>query len=212
MSHVSTLDLHRLRYGELPATRAAGLRQHLDDCAACRGRMQAQQALRAEFEVLPVPAGLRTPPARPWWTWSRLPALAAMAAALMLTLRLADPSATDTTRLKGAAAEVLVEGRGTLASGDLVRAGDRLQVRVPAGPWAEAWVSDGATVLGRFPLVEGEATLAPFSLTIDDSPGRERLVIVLSEGPGTEAQVKRALRGESVPGLKKVELSFVKGE
>lgn len=215
MSHVSTLDLHQLRYGELGPDRATRVRAHLDDCAQCRSRASAQQAMRREFEVLPVPPALRGAAARPrLWDWLRLPALAAAAAAAMLALRVAPgpaPGEELATRLKGEPAEVLVESAGVLGSGGRVEPGDRLQVRITPGPWREAWVTDGARVLGRFPVQPDEATLAPFSLTVDDAAGPERLVLVLAERAAAEDQVLRMLQGQPEPGLKKVELTFVKG-
>src|SRR5213076_735145 len=48
MNHVSTLDLHRLRYGELDKARASEVRTHVDGCPTCTERLQAQHAMRAE--------------------------------------------------------------------------------------------------------------------------------------------------------------------
>ena len=75
MNHVTTLDLHRLRYGELDKARAAEVRAHLDGCPMCTERLQAQHAMRAEFEVRPVPAALREASKRPRvpsWVWALL--------------------------------------------------------------------------------------------------------------------------------------------
>ncbi len=80
MTHVSTLKLHQLRLGELPAAEATRLRGHVEGCALCRSRQAHQQQTRREFEALPEPLALSRP------RWQRVVVVAAplLAAALVL--------------------------------------------------------------------------------------------------------------------------------
>lgn len=216
MTHLSTLDLHQLRYGELPRPRDTAARAHLDACDRCRARYQAQVAARAAFELQPVPPALRTPAPRPGLArWLGLPAFAALAVATLLAVGARpDPSGgpiAEITRAKGEPVVVVAQGRGALTRDARVLAGDRLQVEISPGPWGEAWVADRAEILGRFPVRADGPTLSPFSLTLDAAPGAEHLVVVLAPAGTPEAQVTRALAGDPQPGLKKIEYTFVKG-
>ena len=94
MSHLSTLTLHRIRYGELEGEPLTDARAHLDTCARCSARLQAQEAHRSAFVLQPVPAAIRAaappPEASPGWLsetfakirmgWLAAPLLAAIAA------------------------------------------------------------------------------------------------------------------------------------
>ena len=81
MSHLSTLKLHALRYGELSGEEEAEARAHLDTCEKCASRLSAQENHRAAFELRPVPEAIRNPPAeviRPrFGRWIPMVALAA---------------------------------------------------------------------------------------------------------------------------------------
>jgi anti-sigma factor RsiW len=101
------LELHDLRRGRLEPGLAARVERHLDACTACRGEAAAEDALDVLLrERLPhpaAPAGLRrrleaeaAASASPGWgpasgRWSRVavPALAALAAGLILAVPLA---------------------------------------------------------------------------------------------------------------------------
>ena len=217
MSHVSTLTLHRLRYGELDGSEVRSVRGHIDACDACRARLQAQEAHRAAFVAAPVPDAIRAlrPKARrPWWQLAGLPALAVAAAALLFV---ALPDGGDGVRLKGGGGdvEVLVQSGGAgdahvWASGEALRAGDRVQVRVPPGPWSHAWLSDGRELIADFEVSRGRATLAPFSLELDGAPGDERLVLILSEDPLGEAAARAALTGPPPSGVTVQRLTLTK--
>lgn len=206
MSRPSTLTLHRYRLGELSSEEAAAVRAWLEQSPADQGRLRAQEAQRREFTLQPVPERIRAlaPPPRARRAWVGLPLIAAFAAALVVALP--SPDAGDGTRLKGGASvvTVLLEGAGALPEGSPVHVGDRVQVQIEAGPWREAWVTDGQRILGQFPLAPGRAALAPFALAVDDRQGGERLVIVLSERPLSEAEVKSVLRGSNIPGASRV--------
>jgi hypothetical protein len=208
VNHLSTLDLHKLRYGELDKARAAELRSHVDTCAGCRDRLQAQHAMRAEFEVLPVPPALRAAarkPRVPAWVWAFVPGLlvAALAFVVVLPPEHGAPPAVEDVRYKGkSAVELLLDGSGVVdPESTRFHAGDRVQVRIAPGPEAQAWVTDGRQILGTFPVEAGKATLAPFSLTLDAEPGSEQLVIVVAREMLRDDEIQRILGGRRMPGV-----------
>lgn len=212
MRPISTLTLHRYRMGELSPEEAAQVRAALAANPADQARLQAQEALRAEFALRPVPAAIRDLRKKPSiWSFWRLPAMAA-AAALALVMFLPGPQPDHGIRWKGdqAQVDVLVEGRGLLDPGERLRAGDRVQLRLPPGPYVEAWVSDGSRVLGRFDLSAEHATLAPFSLTLDDAPGEERLVVLLSSRRLAPDRVPWLVAGEHLSGVERVTIRLPK--
>jgi anti-sigma factor RsiW len=205
MNHVTTLDLHRLRYGELDTARAAEVRAHVDGCPMCTERLQAQHAMRAEFEVRPVPAALREASKRPRvpsWVWALLPGLMVAALALVVVLPADVGTSYEDVRYKGGGVELLLEGKGVVdPEATRVHAGDRVQVRVAPGHAGQAWVTDGHQVLGTFPVEAGKATLAPFSLTLDGQPGAEHLVVLVSREMLQDDQIQRILVGRRMPGV-----------
>lgn len=212
MSHPNTLILHQFRYGELSRDRAQEVRAHLDDCPRCAALVSQQQASRREFELLPVPDAVRAAARqRPWWRRlldaPALPAGLALAAAALLAVvvlpggpgdpELPEPPRAEEIRTKGSSdIDILVEGSGVLGEGQALRAGDRVQLRVPAGPWRHAWAGDGEGLLLPFRLREGEASLTPFSFRLNDSDGDEVVFLVLSLEQLSKEQAARAIRGE----------------
>ena len=219
MNHVSTLDLHRLRYGELDRARAAEVRAHVDGCAECTGRLQAQHAMRAEFEVRPVPAALREAskkPRVPAWVWALLPGLMVAALALFVVLPpnaslddghdygpVTAESSEGLVHYKGGGVELLLDGKGVVdPEATRFHEGDRVQVRVAPGNAGYAWVTDGHQVIGSsFPIEAGKATLAPFSLTLDGQPGAEHLAVIVSREMLQDDQSQRILVGRRMPGV-----------
>lgn len=210
MKRISTLTLHRYRLGELSPEEAAHVRAALAASPADAARLRAQEATRAEFALRPVPAALRNLEKRPFWANWRMPILAmAASAALILVLPAAPP---EHTRIKGheSRVDVLVEGRGLLDAGELLHAGDRVQLRLPAGPFVEAWVSDGETVLGRFDAYADRPALAPFSLTLDDAPGEDQVVLLLARERLNVGTAQKMLNGEGGPGVERVTVRLPK--
>jgi hypothetical protein len=205
MNHISTLDLHRLRYGELDKARASEVRAHVDGCPTCTDRLQAQHAMRAEFEVRPVPAALREASKRPrvpTWVWALLPGLMVAALALFVVLPADVGTSYDDVRYKGGGVELLLEGQGVVdPKATRFHEGDRVQVRVAPAHAGQAWVTDGHQVLGTFPVEAGKATLAPFSLTLDGEPGAEHLVVLVSREMLQDDQIQRILVGRRMPGV-----------
>lgn len=216
-AHLSTLTLHQLRYGELEADEEQAAHAHLEACPDCRARHGQQVAFRQAFEASPPPITLpETPvrdlraaaPAAPglwermrsWLRWAPAPALALAAAAVLVVSLPGDPDPTE--RTKGADDVVLVvQGQGILDPGEAIQPGDRLQIRVPAGPWHEAWVGDGEQLIGSFDLDPEHATISPFALDVDGEPGDEELVIILTEEPLGEDGAAAAMRGRRMDGV-----------
>ncbi len=206
MNHISTLDLHKLRYGELDKTRTAEVRAHVDGCVTCKERLQSQQAMRAEFDVLPVPSALKEAsrkPRVPAWVWALLPGLLVAGLAFVVVLPSDVGSPSEEIRYKGGGVELLLEGRGVVdPESTRFQAGDRIQVLIAPGHGAQAWVTDGHAVLGpSFPVEAGKATLAPFSLILDAEPGPEQLVVIVAREKLRDDQIQRILVGRRMPGV-----------
>lgn len=217
MSHISTLDLHRLRYGELDKEQTRALRQHIDGCEQCLARMQAQSSMRAEFEVLPVPAAIRDAAKEPvrqrsrWWAWAPGVAVAAVALVAIAPMivdqgeqdGIGIDEPVDDIRYKSAGGiEILVEGQGLVdPTKTTLSPGDRIQVRVPPGPWKHAWVTDGDKILGTFELEAGRATLAPFSLELDAHGDKDTIEVIVAYEPLRDNQLDQVLEGRRMPGV-----------
>jgi hypothetical protein len=205
MNHISTLDLHRLRYGELDKARSTEVRTHVDGCPACTERLQAQHAMRAEFEVLPVPTALREASKRPRvpsWVWALLPGLVVAGLAFVVVVPADFGSPYEDVRYKGGGVELLLDGRGVVdPQATRFHEGDRVQVRIAPAQAGQVWVTDGHQVLGTFPVEAGKATLAPFSLTLDGEPGAEHLVVLVSREMLQDEQIQRILVGRRMPGV-----------
>lgn len=221
--HLSTLTLHRLRYGELATDAQASARAHLEGCARCRQRLGAQERTREAFVLQPIPPAIRalSEPPRPRFAWVRqlLPGLALAAVALTFVavpaLREVRPGLqVEEVRTKGAgpALEVWVDRDGVRAvrDTDVLSAGDRIQVVFD--PRQAAHV----TIAGRDPTgaieVWGTVTPerpgmqpAPFALTLDATPGYQEVFVVASPWPLTRSEVERAVEGRPLPNGIKVD-------
>jgi len=217
MHHPSTLTLHRYRYGELAEPESAALRSHLEGCAACEGRLRAQENHRAAFELAPVPAAIReaaAPPApRRRWGWLALlaPVMAAlMVAVLPLTgAERVDPAQpAGDTRTKGADAdmEVWLKGAGQLLDGDVVRPGDQVQFRYRLTE-GDGWVTfAGEDASGHVEVykslpAQGEKgwQRAPFALTLDEAAGRQVFYAVFTRGRPSPSALADGLGRDGKP-------------
>jgi hypothetical protein len=205
MGHISTLRLHRLRYGELRPDEEAEVMLHLSDCETCSSRLSAQENHRAAFELMPVPAAIQATSTPSLWQrlsrgWLLAPALVAA-----LSLFVLSPATRPGVNTKGASdIEILVEDLGVFAldEGDVIRPGDRIQLRIPPGEWVEVWVGDGTAWLGGFPVTPSETwQLVPFSLEVDEAPGPEQLVVLLTNHPLSEDEALEALSDDDRSGI-----------
>ncbi|TNE92281.1 MAG: hypothetical protein EP330_02135 [Deltaproteobacteria bacterium] len=214
MSHLSTLKLHALRYGELEPAEEAEAKAHLETCDRCRGRLTAQENHRAAFELRPVPEAIREAKGeviRPQFGVRRwLPAVA-LAAVAVLALQLGGPVEPD-TRTKGTAvAEAWLDDGGdghALAPGEVVHQGDRIQLRFKRPPLPQVTLAgvDGTgavEIYGRW-TAEGEAErwqTAPFSLRLDDTPGDIQVALIFSGDELSDRAVKQAVTGSPPKGV-----------
>jgi len=222
--HLSTLALHKLRYGELSDSERAHAAEHLQQCALCSERLAVQERDRTAFSMRQVPPALRrgAPVSRPLLRsiWFPLGLLAAAAIALLL-VRPVDtvPSGTPQTQFKGElpAIEVWVDlGQGPrlLRPGEALQAGDRVQLKVDAtdAPFIALAGRDGrglVEVYGSFPGGTDGLQSAPFGLVLDDAPGPQELFVLTSERPLDDAAVKAAVRRD-VPGVTRVRTALAK--
>ena len=188
MSHVPLLALERFVVRDLPAGEAEAVRAHADECAVCRGRIDALAADDRERLARMPPAAFvrrlqRPRPRR--WAWAL--ALGAAAAAGLFV------SAGARTRFKGAGVIVhrLRDGSARrLEDGDRIRAGDELRISlvVPAATTARVWFVEGGRVtpLGeRQPIAAGEQLLDG---AVRIEPPCNPIRIVISTGGGAVAR------------------------
>jgi hypothetical protein len=221
ISHLSTLTLHQLRYGELDGPALRDVQAHLGSCERCAARLASQEQERAAFVVRGVPAalrGLREEP-RPRRRWGFLSELFpfALAAAAAATLFVAVPAMRedrirdDEVLFKGTLPDVeawIDQGQGprVLRNDDVLGAGDRVQLTYdPQGAsyiaiagrdatgTVEVYTTTAPTGIG---LVQ-----APFALTLDGTPGVQELFVVGSDRPLSDVAVKTAVRS-GVPGAR----------
>jgi hypothetical protein len=228
-AHLSTLTLHRLRYGELDPTSAEQARRHLASCPTCAGRLSVQERERAAFVARPVPQplrGLSEEPRMPSW-WRELSGLAlALAAAAALFVAIpsirpaVEPGAGDIVRYRGElpAVEAWIdqgEGPRLLRPDDVLSAGHKVQLAYdPHGASSVAIAGRDGT--GAIEVYTTNAPTgvglvrAPFALTLDDAPGTQELFVVGSPGPLDEPTVKAAVRN-GVPGVRVARVAIRKG-
>lgn len=220
-AHPSTLRLHQLRLGELPAPEAAAIRAHVDGCSRCASRHQAQLATEHEFRALPVPPALTQAPsawerARAWWEGlgigRALVPVALFAAAAAFFLRAepkVDPgtglaevaSDTRTKGLMGPVLEAWVQTGGSarpVYTNESLSPGSRVQLRFNPGRHRYVTLAgrDGrghvelyGTLVSQGPEVQN----APFSLTLDDTPGRQEFLAILTDQKPDPDQLSAAL-------------------
>lgn len=220
-SHPSTLRLHQLRLGELPAPEAAAIRAHVDGCSRCASRHQHQLATEQEFRALPVPPALVQAPTawdrvRAWWEGlgvaRALVPVALVAAAGAMVVR-SEPTADEgtglteavsETRTKGALGPVLeawVQTGGSarpIYTNESLSPGSRVQLRFNPGRHRYVTLAgrDGSgqvelygTLVSRGPELQN----APFSLTLDDTPGRQEFLAILTDQKPDPDELSAAL-------------------
>ena len=230
MSHLSTLTLHRLRYGELDGTERDGAQAHLRVCPRCAERLGVQQAERASFVLQPVPDRLKSFGEGDDGFFRRLlrelvPFAVAAVAAAAVTLAVpvlrsaSDPTEADTIRVRGEmpAIEAWVDlgtGPRPLRDGESLGSGDRVQLRYDSHGADHVALAgrDASGVVEIYTLAAPSGvglTTAPFALELDDAPGQQELFVITSDGPLDEPTVEAALTGP-VPGVTVSRVAFPK--
>jgi hypothetical protein len=197
---LSDLFLERLQHGELRGEAGATGRKHLEGCQACRDRAAAVAASPADGGG-PPPLDLDgiLGAARPGRrSWRRLAAAAgASAAALSAVLWLASGSREmPSEQVKGPPSlrlQVIRQrdgggGAEPVAPGGAVRPGDRLRFAITAADdgFAAVVSLDARGVVTAFYPAAGEAVavqrgrphLSSHAVALDDTLGRERLILV----------------------------------
>ena len=187
MSHLSTLLLNQLRYGELDPEQEAQARTHLQDCERCASRLQAQESNRSAFVLQPVPQAIREAaldaPANDnkSWRWALL-AIAAMLLVGFPILFNGPTTAPDELvpmeRTKGK--HILLEawldtqdGPVLLDPDDPISPGDVLQLKFSTldRPYVSFGGVDGAGLIEIYGTVEAGEDMqihrAPFALQMD---------------------------------------------
>lgn len=198
-----TLDAFRLGLDGTPAAHVAG-------CTRCTAWLAAQAQLEADVAHLWRPAAPRPRrSARRFWRYLALVAPAAAAAVMLLLARPRPPTETA----KGAAASVeIARSRDGVVSwlspADDLAANDAIRIfvnrRDPSDRYVLAGSVDGSEQLARFYPMDEQGCSVPLpaagealdgSIAIDDAPGPERLVVLVSHEPLCWAKVGEAVRG-----------------
>jgi hypothetical protein len=209
-AHPSALALHRLQLASLPAEEASSVKAHVDGCTRCRHELEALAADHQHFDRVVFPRTSASIGRPRFWRWA-LPgaAVAAAAAVLVLWLTPARNAPDGDIATKGAAPPLTLvaahEGvHITVEDGNTaLRAGDSVRfILHPQGlPYALVASVDGAghpMLYHPFGGSESAAVSAPRvevpgSITLDDSPGPERVFVLLSRQPLRAADVLNAL-------------------
>lgn len=224
--HLSTLTLHRLRYGELQGTALTDARAHLADCTRCSARLSVQEQERAAFVLQPVPDAIQqmAPRSAPWWR-DLMPFAYALVAASALfgavpSLRAETaPEVRDVVRFRGDLPRIEAwvdrgQGRRPLHDDEVLGAGDRVQLAYdPRG--ANVIAIAGRDSSGEIEVYTTEAPTgeglvqAPFALTLDGAPGIQELFVVGSERHLDALHVRAAI-GAGMPGVRVARLAIRK--
>ncbi|MCP4804452.1 MAG: hypothetical protein GY913_01645 [Proteobacteria bacterium] len=219
--HLSTLKLHQLRYGELDADDESAARAHLDGCEHCAAILANQENNRQAFVLEPVPKAIRELAEQPapipfWRRWTVVgPMLALAAVLLLIPTFLTDEPTVDVTPDDP---ELLAKGNGilleawlqtddgpmVLAQDALLNAGDRVQLKFASQgrPFVSFGGVDGsgnAEVYGTFEVSGEGIEDAPFALTLDKTPGRQRFLALFTWERPSETQVVDAIDSGTPP-------------
>lgn len=227
---VSPHRLERFLAGDLPPADAAQVREALRadpalaaQAAALRADDEAfalahpYEAVRAALFARAALQPASAAPRRRWFAGPfrlALPLVATLAALALLLLRpVAEPELGPSVRAKGAGVTgwQLVEGQAeALFPGDALRAGDTLQLRVTTTQrYAVVLGMDGTGTVTRYLPVGGEESVAfgpgqglplPDGFRLDDAPGPEAFVVLLSPEPLPVADLEQALHDASGDG------------
>lgn len=192
------LDAFRLGLDGAPAAHVAG-------CARCTAWLAAQGQLEADVAHLWVPA----PPSRRFWRYLAVGLPAAAAAALLLVIARPRPP-TETAKGAPAAVEIARSRAGVvswLSPGDDLAAADAIRVFAnrhdPSDRYVLVGSVDGTEQLAHFYPMDAQGCSVPLpaagealdgSIAIDEAPGPERLVVLISHEPLCWPKVGEAAR------------------
>jgi hypothetical protein len=169
--------------------------RHVAECARCRAYLEGLEALHA----LPPPTPARAP--RRYW----IPAVATLALAAAVALFVSRERSRDEelsyVGAKGSpAAQILIRSAGQVRVWDgasPVRSGDALAVHLACEEFSYVTVATDAVARPwEGPCGSAPSTL-PFTLLVDDQPGREHFNVVLSRARLTDEGLRAAIVGET---------------
>lgn len=209
--HPSFLELDRLA---LDAPTSPATREHVAGCAVCQEHLASLSPPRDLSELPAIRRRVRArPAARLLWA---APALAAAAAVALFVLsrppgrvdtEIRGPAAEDGfTTVKGSAAVLLHVKRGERVfvwdGAEPVVPGDKLRLEVAADGFTHVTVlaeprgERGAepAVLYSASIDPGRPVALPKAWEVDDAPGEESLVVLLSSAPLDEGAARDAAR------------------
>jgi hypothetical protein len=219
MSHLSTLLLNQLRYGELDAAQEALAKAHLQECAKCASRLQAQESNRSAFVVEPLPPAIREAAApkaandTKSWHWALLAVAAMLLVGFPILFNTPTTGADELVpmeRTKGK--HILLEawldtqdGPVLLDPDDRISPGDVLQLKFSTldRPYVSFGGVDGAGLIEIYGTVQAGEDMqihrAPFALQMDQTPGEQRFYALFTQAPPAESTVREAIRREVAP-------------
>jgi hypothetical protein len=193
-AHVSSFELDvYFASGEDEGDREGATARHVAECARCRAYLEGLEALSA----LPPPARTR----RRLW----IPAVATLALAAGIALFVSrERSRTEELNYVGTkgspAAQILIRSAGQVRVWDgasPVRPGDALAVHVACEEFSYVTVATESVARPwEGPCATTPSTL-PFTLVVDDQPGREHFNVVLSRARLTDEGLRAAIVGET---------------
>jgi hypothetical protein len=219
MSHLSTLLLNQLRYGELDSVQETQAKAHLQDCAKCASRLRAQESNRTAFVMAPVPQAVREPAGRApandnkSWRWALLAVAAMLLVGFPILLNTSTTGADELVpmeRTKGK--HILLEawldtqdGPVLLDRDDRISPGDVLQLKFSTldRPYVSFGGMDGAGIIELYGTVQAGHDMqihrAPFALQMDQTPGEQRFYALFTQAAPQESTVRQAIQREAAP-------------
>ena len=191
--HISDLRWDRWLAGELSANDTAAALAHAEACARCSERMRALSVERDQFRLRPTPIAFARARRVPRWLVGGGLSLVAAAAVLVLVFRSGSMREGDRSKGGGGPSLIVAGGeRGALvplSTGDVVRAGDSLQVGYTSerDGFGALISRDGAAAVSTYVPSQG-ATLVrlpagtdrefPESTILDAVVGTETLYVI----------------------------------
>ena len=215
---LSSLDLDELLAGDLRGgEREARLRDHLETCPECRGRLAQFAAVEPPPAAPSLRGEERRPPRERAWNGKRRTVLGALgvfgcAAAAILIVSFGAPTAGERTKgglaltifIKGSGDSLQsVQGEGTLHPGDEMRfslttaaAGHAVVLGLDAAPSVTVYAPTAAAAR-TVPVESSGSHVLPGSIIADETGGAERVFAVLCPTP----RDPRAVRASALAAL-----------
>lgn len=199
--HPNTLRLHGFVREDLPPLAMRQVEEHIHHCAWCLGRFAAWGELRAAFDSLPVPSQQLGRARSPVWGVALVGVIsvALLIAGVAAVVLVGDPgSGPEAVAWDGSAAEVELRVGGSALASGRPAVGALVEIRVDArgagqvtvarriGPEIDAFVTLPSAGRGMHAV--------PLELVAIDAPDQS-LIVALSDGPLTRADLIRAANG-----------------